>query len=70
MSWAEENLQLGYDGEDFNDIEEMWKDGYHRTEALKEIELSEMTIGHLRNTIKRFKNYDTAPLEKELKKRI
>ncbi len=66
MSWP---LDV-YDIPEYYGNEEHWKEGFHVTEEEKRIELSDMTIGHLRNTIKCFEKSDTTPLEKELKRRL
>jgi hypothetical protein len=52
--------------------EKLWEEGYHITKNREKLRLKEMTTSHLKNTISYFKEleYDTSPLEKELKSRL
>lgn len=70
MSWLEDN-GLDFWEEDFSmeEREDDWRSGIHIDIDGNEHKLSEMTISHLKNTIKFFNYLDTTPLEEELKRR-
>lgn len=63
--WEEENNRQII----VSNLEESWQEGLHVTQEGDEIKIKDMSISHLKNTIKYFDGYDTSPLEKELSKR-
>ena len=68
MSWEENNnIDIGY--EKMKTPEDYWREGEHITKNGEVLDLEEMSISHLKNTIKYFSKLDTTPLKKELEKR-
>jgi len=53
-----------------NYLVELWEEGYHETKGGKLIPIKDMTIKHLKNTIKYFNNLDVTCLKKELVNRL
>jgi len=50
-------------------LEEKWEDGYHTMSDGSDINIKDMETSHLKNAIRYFKDFDTSPLERELKGR-
>lgn len=68
MSMAEE-MYGGYEVPNYAENEEHWKKGVHYDQGERRHLIREMSDSHLLSTIKYFKGSNTAPLEKEAKRR-